>query len=152
MTLDKQLDSALKQFQQWGVDFIMTDFIDRDDQPAVNFHTRIAQACANAKIMIMFHGSYPPKGFNRTWPNCITKEAVLGSEYNAWSDKPTATHNTTIPFTRMLAGPGVLDSIAHTVIYIALQMVQALAWSRRALLSRMWSMRRPRFFWKPSMR
>lgn len=115
MTLDKQLDSALKQFQQWGVDFIMTDFIDRDDQPAVNFHTRIAQACADAKIMIMFHGSYPPKGFNRTWPNCITKEAVLGSEYNAWSDKPTATHNVTLPFTRMLAGPldyepGLLDN------------------------------------------
>lgn len=115
MTLDKQLDAALKQFQKWGVDFIMTDFIDRDDQPAVNFHQRIAQACADAKIMIMFHGSYPPKGFNRTWPNCITKEAVLGSEYNAWSDKPTATHNVTIPFTRMLAGPldyepGLLDN------------------------------------------
>lgn len=115
MTLNQQLDSALKQFQKWGVDFIMTDFIDRDDQPAVNFHTRIAQTCAEAKIMIMFHGSYPPKGFNRTWPNCITKEAVLGSEYNAWSDKPTATHNVTIPFTRMLAGPldyepGLLDN------------------------------------------
>lgn len=115
MTLDKQLDSALKQFQRWGVDFIMTDFIDRDDQPAVNFHQRIAQACADAKIMIMFHGSYPPKGFNRTWPNCITKEAVLGSEYNAWSDKPTASHNCIIPFTRMLAGPldyepGLLDN------------------------------------------
>jgi len=115
MTLNQQLDSALKQFQQWCVDFIMTDFIDRDDQPAVNFHTRIAQACANAKIMIMFHGSYPPKGFNRTWPNCITKEAVLGSEYNAWSDKPTSSHNCIIPFTRMLAGPldyepGLLDN------------------------------------------
>jgi alpha-glucosidase len=40
---------------------------------------------------------------------------VLGSEYNAWSDKPTATHNVTIPFTRMLAGPldyepGLLDN------------------------------------------
>lgn len=115
MTLNKQLDSALKQFQQWGVDFIMTDFIDRDDQPVVNFHKRIAEACAKAKIMIMFHGSYPPKGFNRTYPNCITKEAVLGSEYNAWSDKPTAAHNCIIPFTRMLAGPldyepGILDN------------------------------------------
>jgi alpha-glucosidase len=30
MTLNRQLDSALKQFQRWGVDFIMTDFIDRD--------------------------------------------------------------------------------------------------------------------------
>lgn len=115
VTLDRQLDSALKQFQKWGVDFIMTDFIDRDDQPVVNFYKRITEACANAHLMIMFHGAYPPKGFNRTYPNNITREAVLGSEYNAWSDKPTATHNVTIPFTRMLAGPldyepGLLDN------------------------------------------
>jgi alpha-glucosidase len=115
MTLDRQLDSALNQFQKWGVDFIMTDFIDRDDQPVVNFYKRITEACANAHIMIMFHGAYPPKGFNRTYPNNITREAVLGSEYNAWSDKPTAAHNVIIPFTRMLAGPldyepGLLDN------------------------------------------
>ncbi|HXL58043.1 MAG TPA: glycoside hydrolase family 97 N-terminal domain-containing protein, partial [Chitinophagaceae bacterium] len=64
MTLDKQLDSALNQFNKWGVDFIMTDFIDRDDQKTVNFYERIAKACAAHKIMIMFHGAYPPKGFN----------------------------------------------------------------------------------------
>ena len=115
MTLDKQLDSALKQFQKWGVDFIMTDFIDRDDQPVVNFYKRIAEACAKAHLMIMFHGAYPPKGFNRTYPNNITREGVLGSEYNAWSDKVTASHNCIIPFTRMLAGPldyepGLLDN------------------------------------------
>ncbi|HYJ65135.1 MAG TPA: glycoside hydrolase family 97 catalytic domain-containing protein, partial [Parafilimonas sp.] len=97
MTLNKQLDSALKQFQKWGVDFIMTDFIDRDDQPIVNFYKRIAEACAKAHLMIMFHGAYPPKGFNRTYPNNITREGVLGSEYNAWSDKVTASHNCIIP-------------------------------------------------------
>jgi alpha-glucosidase len=35
-TLDRQLDSALNQFTNWGIDFIMTDFIDRDDQKAVS--------------------------------------------------------------------------------------------------------------------
>jgi alpha-glucosidase len=115
MTLDKQLDSALKQFQKWGVDFIMTDFIDRDDQPTVNFYKRITEACAKAHLMIMFHGAYPPKGFNRTYPNNITREGVLGSEYNAWSSTVTASHNCIIPFTRMLAGPldyepGLLDN------------------------------------------
>lgn len=115
MTLDRQLDSALKQFKKWRVDFIMTDFIDRDDQKTVNFYKRITEACAKAHLMIMFHGAYPPKGFNRTYPNNITREAVLGSEYNAWSDKPSPEHNLVIPFTRMLAGPldyepGILDN------------------------------------------
>ena len=104
-TLEKQLDSALDQFNKWGVSFIMTDFMDRDDQPMVNFYHRIAKACADKKIMIMFHGAYPPKGLNRTWPNVVTQEGVLGSEYNIWSDKPTPEHDVTIPFTRMLGGP-----------------------------------------------
>lgn len=114
-TLDRQLDSALDRFNKWGVDFIMTDFIDRDDQKTVNFYYRIAKACAAHKIMIMYHGAFPPKGFNRTYPNNVTREGVLGSEYNAWSSKPSPEHNVTIPFTRMLAGPldyepGILDN------------------------------------------
>lgn len=114
-TLDRQLDSALDQFNKWGVDFIMTDFIDRDDQKTVNFYHRIAKACADHKIMIMFHGAFAPKGFNRTYPNAVTREGVLGSEYNIWSDKPTPDHDLMLPFTRMLAGPfdyepGILDN------------------------------------------
>lgn len=114
-TLDRQLDSALKQFNKWGVDFIMTDFIDRDDQKTVQFYERIAKACADAKLIIMFHGAYPPKGFTRTYPNNIVRESVLGSEYDIWSDKVTPGHDLTLPFTRMLSGgfdyePGYLNN------------------------------------------
>jgi len=104
-TLDRQLEKALDQFDSWGVDFIMTDFIDRDDQKTVNFYERVAKACAAHKIMIMYHGSYAPKGFNRTYPNAVTREGVLGSEYNIGSDKVTPHHDLMLPFTRMLAGP-----------------------------------------------
>jgi len=115
LALNKQLDSAIDRFSKWGVDFIMTDFIDRDDEKTVQFYYRIAQKCAEHKIMIMFHGAYPPKGFNRTYPNAITRESVLGSEYNIWSDKVTPSHDCTLPFTRMLSGsfdyePGLLNN------------------------------------------
>ena len=40
MTLDRQLEDALDQFNRWGIDFIMTDFMDRDDQKTVNFYHR----------------------------------------------------------------------------------------------------------------
>jgi alpha-glucosidase len=114
-TLNRQLDSALDRFNKWGVDFIMTDFIDRDDQKTINFYYRIAKACADHHIMIMYHGAYPPKGFNRTYPNNVTREGVLGSEYNIWSDKASPAHDVTLPFTRMLAGsfdyePGILNN------------------------------------------
>ena len=104
-TLDKQLDSALKQFSKWGIASIMTDFMDRDDQKMVNFYHRIAKACADHKISVMFHGAFPPKGFNRTWPNAITQEGVLGAEWNIWSELATPDHNVAIAYTRMLAGP-----------------------------------------------
>ena len=115
VTLDKQLEPALTQFNKWGVDFIMTDFIDRDDQKSVQFYERIAKACAAHKIMIMYHGANAPKGFNRTYPNAITREGVLGSEYNIWSEKVTPSHDLILPFTRMLAGsfdyePGFLNN------------------------------------------
>ena len=118
-TLDRQLDSALIQFKKWGVDFIMTDFMDRDDQLTVDFYHRIAKATAAHNIMIMFHGAFPPKGFNRTWPHDVTREGVLGSEYNIWSDKATPEHNVTLPFTRMLAGPldyepGILNNATRS--------------------------------------
>lgn len=114
-TLNRQLESALNQFNKWGVDFIMTDFIDRDDQKTVNFYYRIAKACAEHHIMIMYHGAYPPKGFNRTYPNNVTREGVLGSENNIWGDRATPAHDVTLPFTRMLAGsfdyePGILNN------------------------------------------
>lgn len=115
LTLDRQLDSALEQFSRWGVDFIMTDFMDRDDQKMVQFYHRVAKACADKKIMVMFHGAFKTAGFNRTWPNAVTREGVLGSEYNIWSEKPTPDHNVTLPFIRMAAGPmdyepGLLDN------------------------------------------
>jgi alpha-glucosidase len=114
-TLNRQLEPALQQFKKWGVDFIMTDFMDRDDQKMVNFYHRIAKACAEQKIMIMYHGAFKPAGFSRTWPNAITREGVLGSEYNIWSEKANPDHDLLLPFIRMTAGPmdyepGILDN------------------------------------------
>jgi alpha-glucosidase len=113
--LDKQLDSALDRFQQWGIDFIMTDFIDRDDQKAVNFHFKIAEAAAKRNILVMFHGTFPAKGFDRTYPHAIAREGAMGSEYNIWGNKLTPEHDLILPFTRMLAGgfdyePGLLNN------------------------------------------
>ncbi|CAG5003269.1 Retaining alpha-galactosidase [Dyadobacter sp. CECT 9275] len=105
LTLEKQLEPALDQFNKWDVDFIMTDFINRDDQKAVQFFFKIAEACARHKLMVMFHGAFKPAGFNRTFPHAIAREAVLGSEYNMWSEKATPEHNLLLPFIRMLSGP-----------------------------------------------
>jgi alpha-glucosidase len=55
--------------------------------------------------MVDMHGAYPPVGLNRTWPNYMTQEGIMGAEYNKWSRRVTARHNVSLAYTRMLLGP-----------------------------------------------
>jgi alpha-glucosidase len=57
------------------------------------------------KLLIDMHGAYLPTGLNRTYPNYLTQEGVMGAEYNKWSRRVTATHNVSLAYTRMLLGP-----------------------------------------------
>jgi alpha-glucosidase len=102
---DKQLDQALDLYEKWGIAGIKIDFMNRDDQDMVNFYHRVARKAAEHKLLVDFHGAYKPTGTGRTWPNQITREGVLGNEYNKWSNRVTPEHCLTLPFTRMLAGP-----------------------------------------------
>lgn len=105
--LHAQLDAALDQWQKWGIEGLMVDFMDRDDQEMVAFYDEIARKAAAHHLTVVYHGAYKPTGENRTWPNVLSREAVRGTEYNKFADNPGSTplHEATIPFTRMLAGP-----------------------------------------------
>jgi alpha-glucosidase len=58
---------------------------------------------AQLQLMLIFHGANKPTGLERTWPNIMIYEGVKGMEASKLTDR--ATHETTLPFTRMLAGP-----------------------------------------------
>jgi alpha-glucosidase len=79
--------------------------MNRNDQEMVAFYHRVLAAAARHHLMVDLHGAYPPDGLARTYPNFVTQEGVMGAEYNKWSARVTATHNVTLPFTRMLLGP-----------------------------------------------
>lgn len=104
-TLDDQLDPALAQFEKWGVKGIKVDFMQRDDQPTVNFYHRISREAAKRRLLVDFHGSLRPALMTRTWPNLLTTEGVRGLEWNKWSAHVHPEHDATLPFTRMLLGP-----------------------------------------------
>ncbi|RZJ83421.1 MAG: glycoside hydrolase family 97 protein, partial [Brevundimonas sp.] len=105
IALDAQFDAALDQYQAWGVAGIKVDFMDRDDQPMVDWFHRLLGQAADHRLMVDLHGAYHPTGMYRTYPNFLTQEGVMGAEYNKWSARVTATHNVTLPYTRMLVGP-----------------------------------------------
>jgi alpha-glucosidase len=104
-TLEDQFDEALDQFAEWGVPGIKVDFMQRDDQPMVEYYWRVAAAAAQRHLLVDFHGAYKPTGLRRAYPNVITREGVLGLEHSKWDPQPTPKHNVTLPYIRMVAGP-----------------------------------------------
>lgn len=96
---------AFALYEKWGIAGVKIDFMDRDDQEMVNWYEKMTRAAAAHHLMINFHGAFKPTGLNRTLPNQVTREGVLGNEYNRWSTRVTPVHKLTLPFTRFLAGP-----------------------------------------------
>ena len=105
LDIERQVDECFPLFEKWGVAGVKIDFMNRDDQWMVNYYRRIVKKAAQHHLMIDYHGAYKPDGMRRTWPNLLTREGVMGAEYNKWSGRITADHNLMLAFTRMLAGP-----------------------------------------------
>lgn len=103
--LDWQMEEALRTYEQWGIKGIKVDFMDRSDQEMVDYYHKLLTVTAKYHIMVDLHGAYPPNGLVRTYPHYLTQEGVMGAEYNKWSERVTATHNVTLPYTRMILGP-----------------------------------------------
>ncbi|MFL6450405.1 MAG: glycoside hydrolase family 97 protein [Bryobacteraceae bacterium] len=99
------LDEAFTVYQKWGIAGVKIDFMDRDDQDMVNWYATVVALAAKHHLMVDFHGAYKPTGLLRTFPNLLTREGVLGNEYNKFSGRVTPEHKLTLPFTRMLVGP-----------------------------------------------
>ena len=102
--LDEQLEKACRYYAGMGIKGFKVDFLDRDDQKAVEMVYRIAETTAKYKLFVDFHGMYKPTGINRTFPNAINFEGVFGMEELKWSNPDMPLYDVTMPFIRMMAG------------------------------------------------
>jgi len=98
-------EGLCQYFSGMGVKGFKVDFMDRDDQLAVQFVTNAAKTAAKYKMSLNMHGSYKPTGLQRTYPNQLNVEAVYGLEQMKWSNPNMVEYDVTIPFIRMVAGP-----------------------------------------------
>jgi alpha-glucosidase len=87
---------------QLGVVGAKIDFFDHEAKEIIDLYQTLLKEAAEHKIMLEFHGANKPCGESRTWPNEMTREAIRGMEYR--SIQTRSVHNTTLPFTRFLAG------------------------------------------------
>ncbi len=87
-----------------GITGVKIDFFDHEAKEVIDLYQSLLRETAELRLLVDFHGANKPTGESRTWPNELTREAVKGMEASKLMDR--ATHQTTLPFTRYLAGHG----------------------------------------------
>ena len=112
-TLADQLEPALAQFQKWGVAGLKIDFMQRDDQPVIQFYWRVCRELAKRKMLVDFHGGIRAVLLTRTWPNLLTTEGVQGLEHDKWSDATEPEHDVTLALHAHVPRPDGLHAGRH---------------------------------------
>lgn len=103
----EDLEKEFAWCEKIGVKGVKIDFFSGDTNLNWKFMDELLEAGARHHLLVNFHGSPLPRGWQRTYPNFITTESVYGAEwYNnvpTFTDKAAA-HNATLPFTRNVIG------------------------------------------------
>lgn len=96
------------RLREMGIKGVKVDFMGGDKQSVIRLYHEILRDAAEHQILVNFHGATLPRGWQRTFPNYMTVEAVRGYEYITFgqADADAApVHGTVLPFTRNVVGP-----------------------------------------------
>jgi alpha-glucosidase len=108
MSTHEQRVKEFAQLKAWGVKGVKVDFWQSDKQDRITQYRDLLKDAADFQLMVDFHGSTIPRGWQREFPNLIGMEAVAGAEQYKFREDYAAKApwlNTVLPFTRNVAGP-----------------------------------------------
>lgn len=95
-----QLDALFKHYvNDWGIDGIKFGFVPIGSQATTKMVYDWVKIAADNKLVVDIHDEMLPTGYERTYPNLLTLEAIHGDEEN-----PLASEDLGYLFTRMVAG------------------------------------------------
>lgn len=105
------LPGAYDYYRHLGVRYVKTGYVAprlnngefHSSQAGVVHYQKTVEMTAEREMMVDIHEPVKGTGIERTWPNLMTREGVMGQEYEGGAVSPE--HATVLPFTRMLAGP-----------------------------------------------
>lgn len=107
--LTKELrHSEFQKLREMGIGGIKVDFFAGDGQSMMNYYIDILKDAAKYNLAVNFHGCTYPRGWQRTYPNLVTMEAIKGEEYvtfGQYDADQQPSHCATLPFTRNLFDP-----------------------------------------------
>ncbi|QDA61628.1 glycoside hydrolase family 97 protein [Hymenobacter jejuensis] len=96
------------RLQKMGIRGIKIDFFGGDGQSFITYYQDILRDAADAQLLVNFHGATLPRGWQRTYPNLMTTEAVQGFEavYNKQREADLEARMCTMaPFARNVFDP-----------------------------------------------
>ena len=83
-------ESRMQEFaliEKMGIKGIKADFFAGDGQSMINYYQDILEDAATHHLLVNFHGATLPRGWQRTYPNLMTTEAVYGYEMITFNQK-----------------------------------------------------------------
>jgi hypothetical protein len=112
---ERQIEAAYSLYQRLGVPGVKTGYAgdttvdgvkhNHYDQVMVNHYRDTIRRAARHHLVLEAHEMVKDTGERRTYPNILTREAVRGTEWEAWSEGNPPEHTVVLPFTRMVSGP-----------------------------------------------
>ncbi|MDH0865811.1 glycoside hydrolase family 97 protein [Mitsuaria sp. GD03876] len=91
-----------------GIKGVKIDFFGGDGQGSIRYYVDLLEDAARAGLLVNFHGATLPRGWNRTYPNLMTAEAVKGFEFATFEQADqdaVPRHLAMLPYTRNLFDP-----------------------------------------------
>lgn len=95
------------KLREWGIKGVKVDFWHSDKQDRIQQYRDVLRDAADFQLLVNFHGSTIPRGWEREFPHLIGMEGVLGAEQYKFREQfstRAASHNSTLPFTRNVIG------------------------------------------------
>ncbi len=95
------------KLKEMGVKGVKVDFFGGDKQATMKLYLDIFKDAADYGILVNCHGATIPRGWQRTYPNLVTMEAVKGMEYCTFEQRNAnlqPQHCCILPFTRNVIG------------------------------------------------
>jgi alpha-glucosidase len=104
----EEREKEFSRLEKMGAAGVKIDFFGGDGQSMIQYYIDILKDATAHHLMVNFHGATLPRGWQRTWPNLMSAEAIKGFEYITFgqadaNEEPT--HAAMLPFTRNAFDP-----------------------------------------------
>lgn len=117
----EERSKEFSKLNEMGITGVKIDFFGGDGQSMIAYYHALLKDAAAYQLLVNFHGATLPRGWQRTYPNLLTTEAIKGEEFITFSQGTAdlqPTHCAMLPFARnvfdpMDFTPMVLDTIPN---------------------------------------